>query len=593
MTFPDKSIFLWGGETVVGDNIQRIGNFLLFILILSLIIFVFVFAGSALGAIFSKLPTLIAYSWDLAGSLMGVAVFTLLNFTNTGPHIWLLLGSLPFVFISKKVHSIVLCLVVVLLGFLSVNGALYSPYNRIDLIKTAPQQFEIEVNRDFHQFMHNLSDQFINSASITKQQKKDAGIIRQIYDLPFIVNNAKDNALIVGAGTGNDVQAAIRNNYKEIYSVDIDREIIALGRQLHPEKPYNQKHVHTIVKDARAFFEQYQGPLFDIVCFGLLDSHAMFSSFSSLRLDNYVYTREGIRSAWNLVSEEGHLSISFSIFAGQWIFDRLYWTIKEATGVHPIALYNGMHYGATFIVAKKPQNIQYAPLRNFKPIKFSKLEQEVKKLTDNWPFLYIKPGHIPYGYILVLLFLTTTTFIASYFTFGKGSFIKNFDFPIFLMGAAFLLIETRGITSLSLLMGSTWVVNSSIFFTILLMAFLANQVVYRFKIHFTSIWFILLILSTLMLAFFDFSTLNQLPILQRGIIGGLINALPIFFSGIIVPIMLNRSTNPTISLGSNLLGAVIGGSAEYLSMYLGLQSLGFMAFAIYCTAMLTYSFRSR
>jgi len=96
-----------------------------------------------------------------------------------------------------------------------------------------------------------------------------------------------------------------------------------------------------------------------------------------------------------------------------------------------------------------------------------------------------------------------------------------------------------------------------------------------------------------MLAFFDFSTLNQLPILQRGIIGGLINALPIFFAGIIVPIMLNRSTNPTISLGSDLLGAVIGGCAEHLSMYLGLQSLGLMALAIYFAAIVTYSFRSR
>jgi len=481
MAFPDKSIFLWGGEIVVGETIQHIQHFLLFILILSLIIFVFLCAGSALGALFSKPPTLIAYSWDLAGSLMGVAVFTLLNFSNTGPHIWLFLGAFPFVFISKKVHSIVLFLLVVLLGFLSVKGALYSPYNRIDLIKTAPQQFKIEVNRDFHQFMHDLSDQCINSALITEQEKKDASIIRQIYDLPFVVNNAKEYALIVGAGTGNDVQAAIRNNYKKIYSVDIDGEIISLGRQLHPEKPYHQKHVHTIVNDARAFFEQYQGPPFDIVCFGLLDSHAMFSSLSSLRLDNYVYTTEGLRSAWNIVSEKGHLSVSFSVFAGQWIFDRLYWTIKEATGVHPIALYNGMHYAATFIVPKNPLNIHYEPLRNFKQIKFSTVEEDVKKVTDNWPFLYVKPGHIPYGHILVLVFLIATTFIASYFTFGKRRFIQNFDFPLFLMGAAFLLIETRGITSLSLLMGSTWVVNSSIFFTILLYGLFGQPICLSFE----------------------------------------------------------------------------------------------------------------
>ena len=47
------------------------------------------------------------------------------------------------------------------------------------------------------------------------------------------------------------------------------------------------------------------------------------------------------------------------------------------------------------------------------------------------------------------------------------------------MGAGFLLIETRGVTALSLLFGSTWLVNAAVFAGILLLALVANEVVAR------------------------------------------------------------------------------------------------------------------
>ena len=40
---------------------------------------------------------------------------------------------------------------------------------------------------------------------------------------------------------------------------------------------------------------------------------------------------------------------------------------------------------------------------------------------------------------------------------------------MFLLGAAFLLLETRAVTQLSLLFGSTWIVNTSVFGGILAM----------------------------------------------------------------------------------------------------------------------------
>ena len=50
---------------------------------------------------------------------------------------------------------------------------------------------------------------------------------------------------------------------------------------------------------------------------------------------------------------------------------------------------------------------------------------------------------------------------------------------MFFMGAAFLLIETKSIAELSLLFGSTWVVNAAVFSAILIMVLAANLIVAR------------------------------------------------------------------------------------------------------------------
>src|ERR1019366_5698301 len=111
-----------------------------------------------------------------------------------------------------------------------------------------------------------------------------------------------------------------------------------------PEHPYARPGVHLVIDDARAFFEKNREQKYDVVCYGLLDSHAMASAMSTLRLDNYVYTEEGIRAAWQHVADGGHLSLSISCLAGQWFFERVYWTIAKATGRQPVAFLNKVHF---------------------------------------------------------------------------------------------------------------------------------------------------------------------------------------------------------------------------------------------------------
>ena len=40
---------------------------------------------------------------------------------------------------------------------------------------------------------------------------------------------------------------------------------------------------------------------------------------------------------------------------------------------------------------------------------------------------------------------------------------------MFFLGAAFMLLETRAVVQMALLFGSTWLVNSAVFFTVLVL----------------------------------------------------------------------------------------------------------------------------
>lgn len=587
MSFPDNAVFMWSGLSDV-TQIEYAKNILIFLAIFCLIAVVFACCGAALGTLFASQRPLRAYAWDLTGALAGVTTFTSATYFNASPPIWLLLGGLPFLLLSRKVGSLFALIGVVLLGIYSIGDAIYSPYNRID-IHDKKKYMEVDVNRSYHQDIYNLSDAAIAELDLSPGEIQERTFFRKAYDLPYQINNARKTALIVGAGTGNDVQAALRNGYRFVYAVDIDAQLLNLGKKLHPEKPYASPAVTVAVNDARAFFEQYKGEPFDVISYGLLDSHAMFSSMSSLRLDNYVYTVEGIRAAWRHVAPHGHLSISFSTFAGNWITDRLYWTIVEATGVKPVAVESGMNYGVNFMVAAETTLLDSDRIDKHPRVLPLQLAEETRITTDDWPFLYIRPSLFPWGYVITLGAVFAMSLLTLPLAFGWHEFKKKFDPPLFFLGAAFMLLETRGITSLSLVFGSTWIVNAAIFFGILLVSLAANLIVMQWKDsrrQNVRPWFCLLFVSLLVLWAFDNAWLNQFPLLIRGLTGGIINVLPVAFAGVIFSILFSQTQSPDAALGSNLLGAVVGGCTEYLSMVFGLRSMVLLAAGLYGLALL-------
>jgi len=587
MRFPDQSIALWGAEQQSANLWIFARNMLLFLLILGAVIVAFAAAGAPLGWLLAQQPILRAYAADLAGSLAGVVGFALLAWAETGPGWWLAGGLTPCVWLSRRWVAAGPALFVVLLGFHSTGEAVFSPYNRIEVVRDQPHALELHVNRDFHQYLHNLSLEGEAGETLDEEARAVRLLVQDLYNQPFQINPQKGSALVVGAGTGNDVATALRQGYGRVISVDIDGRIIEFGRQLHPERPYDDNRVRAVVDDARSFFSRDAGERYDVVCFGLLDSHAMVSAMSTLRLDNYVYTEEGIRAAWRKVAPGGHLSLSISCLAGRWFFERVFWTIAKATGRKPIAIHSPLHgETVTFIVPTADARLDPGwpgARTRLEPISSG---TQTLTPTDDWPFLYLRPGVAPWGYLVVLGFLLVFALVTVPRAYGLGKGAGGWDWPLFLMGAAFLLIETRGVTSLSLLFGSTWVVNAAVFGGILAMALLATMAVGRWRWESPEPWFVGLFGAVALLWWLPVEELSGMPLIWRAVAGGLATGLPVGMAGIIVPMLLARSRNPVTSLGCNLLGAVLGGCLEYFSLLGGLRSVALMALVLYLIAYL-------
>ena len=116
--------------------------------------------------------------------------------------------------------------------------------------------------------------------------------------------DSSGNAWVSGAPAS--AAAALRHGASHVDAVEIDPLISTVGTRLHPEHPYSSPKVHLITNDARNYLRKCQDK-YDVIIFGLLDSHTEFSGYSNMRVDNYVYTEESFRDARRLLNKDGIL----------------------------------------------------------------------------------------------------------------------------------------------------------------------------------------------------------------------------------------------------------------------------------------------
>ncbi|HEX6264247.1 MAG TPA: hypothetical protein VF036_03095, partial [Actinomycetota bacterium] len=77
-----------------------------------------------------------------------------------------------------------------------------------------------------------------------------------------------------------------------------------------------------------------------------------------------------------------------------------------------------------------------------------------------------------------------------------------------------------------------------------------------------------------------------LPIVPRLFAAIAIAFFPIFVANLIFAERFRDTEDPTAAFGANLLGAMVGGTLEYLSLLTGFRALLFLVAALYGTAYL-------
>ncbi|MEW6610472.1 MAG: hypothetical protein AB1352_02500 [Patescibacteria group bacterium] len=231
-----------------------------------------------------------------------------------------------------------------------------------------------------------------------------------------------------------------------------------------------------------------------------LDSHALLSALSTVRLDNFVYTRESIEDIKLHLTDEGIAVFMFSV-PTQWLGEKLIQSIAAVFETpRPLLYFGDSHLFNLMVVAGPGQEAIMADTAidksNFQQILRRSYDQN-KLPTDDWPYLYLNGRTIPTHYVKIITMLLALSLFGVFLLSPKKK-LDHLSVSFFSLGAAFLLLETKSVTTLSLLFGSTWLVNLFVFGGILMMILFATLAVSRITIYRIGRMYLLLGLSLLL-----------------------------------------------------------------------------------------------
>jgi spermidine synthase len=575
-----------------------------------LICHMFVPIGRILGRLMDDHPQIIrAYSINIAGSLLGVWFFTLLSVYYQPPFVWFLIFAicfLPFLGAPKKATVVNASLLAGIVGLAYFAGRdeasielLWSPYQKLAVQEIGGRgpsgNYNISVNNTYYLSMYNHDDREIKRWPELYPPEM-SGLSQ--YDIPPLLHENPHKVLIVGSGGGNDIAGALRHGVKQITAVEIDPAIIQLGRKYHREKPYDSKLVRVVNDDARSFFATTD-ERFDVIVFGLLDSHTT-TAMTNARLDHYVYTEQALRQAKHLLVNGGIISLAFEA-RKPFIADRIAGMLREIFGEEPLSFrvpYTAFGPGGrVFVVGNREmvrKQLTANPRLSSIIAKWQALEPapfayRTPKITDDWPYLYLP------GPVIPTLYYGLALLVGGLFFYAKRKFASGLaqghwhmgHWHFFFLGAGFLLLEVQNISKAAVVLGNTWWVNMVIISGVLIMILLANTLVARFPRLPLPGFYIGLIGSCLLLFFVDLSKFGFLPYYQKATLVAFLAGLPIFFSGVIFIRSFAVISGKDTALGANLVGAMIGGLLQSLTFIVGIKALLLIVAALYLAALST------
>ncbi|MBV9342182.1 MAG: hypothetical protein JO159_15020, partial [Acidobacteria bacterium] len=515
--------------------------------IFGLIAFLFIPFGQLVGWYLENASDgILAYSTNVFAALAGIVAYTLLCFLSKPPRTWFLVSGMLLLVLLWRVPLLrwsALTVFLVCVGLLSIpppQGAqtYWSPYQKLTLGTWGTGQqvlgYYLNTNDTWYQQILDLSPQFVDSHP---QLFQSVPIEWNAYNVPYHFYRHPSSVLILGAGMGNDVAAALRNGAGEVTAVEIDPLILKLGRDFHFEKPYSSSRVRQVTDDARSYVENSR-ERFDLIVFSLLDSHTTSSYYTNIRIDNYVYTVEALEAAKHLLRSDGVFIVKFQVQT-PWIAGRLYALLSQVFGRPPLELQSEPSTytsGGSFFITGSQDRIDQVlrsdhPLATYVEQHQGLQMQSAALTTDDWPYFYQRSPGLPLA--VVVISATLVLLCISLLRDSGGATKGDIGWHFFFLGAGFLLLEAQIVSKIALLFGTTWLVNSVVVGGLLLLILAANAVVKLMPTFPEAISYSALF-GTLMIGFFvPVRAIFFASLWTRILAAIVVLCLPVFFAGII------------------------------------------------------------
>jgi hypothetical protein len=539
------------------------------------VIFVLSFAAMATTAegvarTFMRFEALEAYRLDILGSILGIAAFSALALLQAPPLAWGVVVAAISVGVMGRSHVLALvplAVALLVLGLLSFAPMTqWSPYYRVTTTPVgADGSVGISVNGRPHQRIMPLAYMETHQTFRFKPYLRAPA-------------NPLTDVLIIGAGSGNDLAIALSEGAAHVDAVEIDPLLYRLGRDLHPDHPYQDPRVSVHIEDGRAFLHD-TGRRYDLVLFAIPDSLTVLAGQSSLRLESYLFTEEAMREVRAHLKPDGVVSMYHYYLPV--VVDRYADTLDRVFGVPPcldIGPGAGPRPRTVLTVSVRAAELECDGV-------WSRPSQVPEPDTDDHPFPYLVGRGIPGFYQVTLFLILLGSALAVRITAGPFRQMRTY-LDLFFMGAAFLLLETTNIVHFALLFGTTWFVNALVFAGILVSVYLAIEVTRRYRFRKPSRLYAPLFAALLLAWAVPPDSLLGLNFVPRfGAAVGL-GFAPVLLANLIFADRFRDVGSSTIAFGTNLLGAIVGGVLEYGALIVGYRALLIGVAALYGSALL-------
>ena len=554
-------------------------NFLVLPLVFGLVVAVMASLAVPLGPLLRSGPPLQVYAFDIAGSMLGILAFTALSAAGTPPLVWFTVVAVLVLLLiagmgmgrARFAAYGGLIAAILLVGVAQARGGIWSPYYRIDTYLASNGQLAVNVNGIPHQTLHAVNG---------PQEAFYTQVYRWFPERQF------ENVLVVGAGTGSDTAIALAHGAGHVDAVEIDRAIQQIGIERHPDHPYQDPRVRAIENDGRAFLRGTD-TRYDLVVFALPDSLTLVSSTANIRLESFLFTEEAFESVRDHLSPDG-IFILYNYYREPWLIAKIAAMLQDAFDAPPIVRLFGAN---SAVLAAGPAVTALVSAPEPPPDKVDEVpavgDPVPKPATDDWPFLYLRTPFIAAHYLaaLAIALLVAVVGVAGAARVG-GTQLRRFSPHFFVLGTAFLLLETRSLVSFSLLFGSTWLVNALAFFAILASVLLAILVNARLKLRRPAILYGLLFVALAVAYLIPPESLLIDPPALRYALAAALAFTPVFIANLVFTYSFRDTRTADMAFASNLLGAMVGGTLEYVALLTGYRALLLVVAVLYALAWL-------